>query len=119
MKIIIKATNLKLTPAISEYIEEKINSLDKFLNKKLEKESEIKIEIEIARITKHHKSGNVYYAEANLHLPGKILRADHSDWDIRVAVDKIKDILQQEIKKYKGIKLETMKKAAAKLRGKI
>ena len=119
MKIIIKTTNLELTPAINEYIEEKIGSLDKFLNKKLEKESEIKIEVEIARTTKHHKSGDVYYAEANIHLPGKILRAEHSDWDIRVAVDKIKDILQQEIKKYKGTKLETLKKAAAKLRGKI
>ena len=119
MKIIIKATNLELTPAINEYIKEKIGFVDKFLNKKLEKESEIKIEVEIARTTKHHKSGDVYYAEANIHFPGKILRAEHSDWDIRVAIDKIKDILQQEIKKYKGTKLETLKKAAAKLRGKI
>lgn len=119
MKIIIKATNLELTPAINEYIGEKIGSLDKFLNKKLEKESEIKIEIEIARTTKHHKSGDIYYAEANIHLPGKTLRAEHSDWDIRVAIDRIKDMLQQEIKKYKGTKLETLRKIASKLRGKI
>ena len=119
MKIIIKATNLELTPAINEYIEEKIGSLDKFLSKKFEKNSEIKIEVEIARTTKHHKSGAVYYAEANIHLPGKILRAEHFDWDIRVAIDRIRDILQQEIKKYKGTKMETLKKIAAKLRGKI
>lgn len=119
MQIIIKATNLELTPAINEYVSEKIGSLDKFLNKKLERESEIKVEVEIARTTKHHKSGNVYYAEANMHLPGKVLRAEHSDWDIRVAVDNIKDKLQQEIKKYKGTRFETLKKIAVKLRGKI
>lgn len=119
MKIIIKATNLELTPAINEYIEEKIGSLDKFLNKKFEKESEVKIEVEIAKTTKHHKSGYIYYAEANMHLPGKILRAEHSDWDVRVAIDNVKNKLQQEVKKYKGTKFDIFKKTIAKLRGKI
>ena len=40
------------------------------------------------------------------HFAKKILRAEHSDWDIRVAIDKVKDKLQQEIKKYKEIKIE-------------
>ncbi len=104
MKIDIKATNLEITPAISEYIEIKLGSLSRFL-KKFESQSEIKIFIEIARTTRHHKSGNVFYAEVNLHLPKKTLRAEHSDWDIRVAIDKAKDKLQQEIKKYKEIRM--------------
>lgn len=100
MKIDIKATNLELTPAIRAYIEEKIGSLERFL-KRFETKSEIEVFIEIARTTKHHRHGNVLYAEAVIPLGKKILRAEHSDWDIRVAIDKIKDKLQQEIKKYK------------------
>lgn len=111
MQINVKATNLELTPAISEYIEIKIGSLNRFLKRfEIPKESklpagrakaEAEIFIEIARATKHHKSGNIFYAEATLQLNKKVLRAEHSDWDIRVAIDKVKDKLQQEIKRYK------------------
>lgn len=104
MKILIKATKLELTPAIYEYIENKIGSLSRFI-KRFETQGEIKTEIEIARATKHHRHGSVFYAEANIHLPGKILRAEHFDWDIRVAIDNVKDKLRQEIKKYKEKKI--------------
>ncbi|MEK7593348.1 MAG: ribosome-associated translation inhibitor RaiA [Patescibacteria group bacterium] len=105
MNIIIKSSKLDLTPAIKEYIELKIGSLDRFLEK-FEQKSEIKAEVEIARTTQHHRHGDIFYAEINLHLPKKNLRAEHSDWDIRVAIDKAKDKLQQEIKKYKEISEE-------------
>jgi ribosomal subunit interface protein len=104
MKINIKATNLELTPAISTYIETKIGSLTRFL-KKIETKSEVETHFEIARTTRHHRQGNIFCAEATFYLPGKTLRAEHSDWDIRVAIDKVKDKLQQEIKKYKGLGL--------------
>lgn len=117
MKINIKATNLDLTPAIREYIEEKIGSLDRFLRrfvgvrpcvglKRFESKNEIEVFVEIARTTKHHRHGNVLYAEATVPIGKKILRAEHFDWDIRVAIDKVRDKLQQEIKKYKEIKIE-------------
>lgn len=100
MQINIKATNLDLTPAIREYIEAKIGSVSKFL-KGFEVKNETEIFIEIARTSRHHKSGNVFYAEATLALGKKVLRAEHSDWDIRVAIDKMKDKIQEEIKRYK------------------
>ena len=108
MKINIKATNLELTPSIIQYVNDKINSVDKFL-KKFEERTEIEIFVEIARTTRHHHKGDVFRAEANMQLPGKILRADHEDWDIRVAIDKVKDKLQQEVKKYKEIKTDKRK----------
>lgn len=104
MQINIKATNLELTPAIREYIEIKFSSLNRFL-KRFETKSERNIFIEIARTTRHHRSGNVFYAEATLSLGKKTLRAEDYRWDIRVAIDKVKDKLQQEIKKYKEKKI--------------
>ncbi|MDP3014965.1 MAG: ribosome-associated translation inhibitor RaiA [bacterium] len=104
MKINIKATNLELTPPIREYIENKIGSLNRFL-KRFENKSEVEVFVEIARTTKHHRHGNVLYAEATVPIGKKILRAEHFDWDIRVAIDKVKDKLQKEIKKYKEKKI--------------
>ncbi len=105
MKTIIKANHLYLTPSISEYIEMKIGSLDKFI-KRFEDKGDVKVEVEIARTTRHHRHGNVFYAEANLYLGKHTLRAEHYGEDIRIAVDKIKDKLKQEIKKYKEKKIE-------------
>ncbi|MEK7634323.1 MAG: ribosome-associated translation inhibitor RaiA [Patescibacteria group bacterium] len=105
MNIIIKAKNLDLTPSIKEYIEIKIGSLNHFLTR-FENQGKIKIEVEIARITNHHRHGEIFYAEANLHMPKKILRAEHSDIDIHAAIDKIKDKLHQEIIKYKEIAVD-------------
>ncbi len=104
MEINIKATNLDLTPSIREYVEEKIGSLDKFL-KKFEKEGEIKILVEIARTTKHHKSGKVFYAEATFSLRKKVFRAENSNDDVRLAIGEVRNKLQQEIKKYKEKKI--------------
>lgn len=102
MKIAIKATKLELTSAINAYIEQKIGSLEKFL-KNFDKEGAAEIKVEIARTTKHHNKGLVYKAEANLRLPGKLLRAEHTDWNIRRCIDEVKNELQEQIKKYKAL----------------
>lgn len=108
MKINIKATNLDLTPAITAYIEEKINSLEKFISGDVLKEwdehnqAAVEAEVEIARSTNHHRQGDVYRAEVNLKVPGRLLRAEAEQWDMRVAIDQIKDELQIELKKYKS-----------------
>jgi putative sigma-54 modulation protein len=104
MNINIKATNLELTPPIREYIDIKIGSLDRFL-KRFEEKNDINVFVEIARTTKHHYKGNIFRAEVDISLGGKIIRAEHEDLDIRVAIDKVEDKLKQEIKKYKEQKI--------------
>ena len=100
MKIDIKGTNLDLTEAIKEYIEMRICILSKFLEK-MDLEGVVKARVEIARTTTHHKHGDVFRAECNLKIPGKLLRAEYEGEDIRLCIDKIKDELQLEIKKHK------------------
>jgi putative sigma-54 modulation protein len=99
MQIDIEATNLELTLPLREYIEKKIGKLSKFLSR-FEEEG-VHARVEVARSSKHHRHGKVYRAEANLHFPGGMLRAEHEAEDARVAIDKVKDKLQREIRKYK------------------
>ena len=99
MKIIIKSTKIKLSPSLYNYIEEKIGGLKKFL-KNIDNNL-IEAIIEVGKPSQHHQKGDVYYAEANLRLPGKILRAEAKEWDLRAAIDKIKDDLGRKINNYK------------------
>ncbi len=108
MKINIKGVNLELTPAINTYIEDRINGLEKFISgddlKQWDEKNQAAVEadVEIARTTNHHRQGDVYRAEVNIKVPGRIIRAEAEEWDMRVAIDRVKDQLQIELKKYKN-----------------
>ena len=97
MKINIKAVNLDLTPALNQYLEEKIGSLSKFL-KNYEIEGEIQARVEVSRTTRHHHHGNVFRTEINLILPKKILRSVAEREDIRITIDEAKVLFAQEKK---------------------
>src|SRR3989344_6933669 len=99
MKIIIKATDLDLTAPLKVYIEDKMGDLDKYLQS-LNNDS-IQTRIEVARSSRRHKHGEVYHVDANLDLPGEVLRAEEDSDDVRAAIDAVKDKLKREIEKYK------------------
>ncbi len=90
---------MDLPQTIVNYIHDKLGSLDKLL-KPLEEKDVVEARIEIARTTKHHQKGNVYRAECNLRLPGKLLRGEEQDWDLRLAIDRVRDQLQDQISDY-------------------
>ncbi len=117
MKIRIKATNIELTPAIKTYVESKIRDLEKplkYLNKNV-----LKADVEIGKITKQQRKGRVFRAEINLSMPGKLLRAESVQWDLRVAIDEIKQDMEREIRKYKGKQEAKYKRGARKAKKKI
>ena len=99
MRINIKYTNLDATPAMNEYINEKIGALEKFV-KRMSEKGAAQAFVEVARSTKHHQKGDVYHIECNLELPGKLLRAETENWDVRLGVDEVRNVLEMEIKKY-------------------
>ena len=110
MKITIKSTKIKLNPALKEFIENKIGPLEKFIkifnNKdyrspsdKLKTNLEAFVEIEKGT---HHKKGPFFRAECQLRLPGKVIKAEASSSNLRVAINEVKDELQEELKRQKG-----------------
>ena len=97
MKIIIRTKNLKLISSLEEYINRKINSLERFFINPLEAE----FRVEIEKTTQHHRKGKVFQTLVQIQLPGKIIGAESVSQDLRLAIDEVKDELQQELKKYK------------------
>jgi len=110
MKINIKGTNIKLDQAVREFIEKKIDPLEKFVKALNNKDyrspsgklkSALEAFVEIEKGT-HHKKGPFFRAECQLKLPKKIIRAEAVSDDLRVAVDEVKGELQRKIKKQQG-----------------
>lgn len=102
MKLSIRGVGLDLTPSIKTYIENRLLPLSKLIEK-FDEPGEAEIWCEIKRTTRHHKSGNVFWAAADLRLPRKMLRAESTSDDARAAIDGIKNKLRLEIEKYKTV----------------
>lgn len=106
MKIKIKATKITMSQNIKDYIQEKMDMLDKYLGSV----AVINCDIEIAMdVTSQHK-GEIYRAEVNLSVPGELIRVEKTEKDLYKAIDKVKDHLARSIRRYKDIKLDKKRK---------
>ena len=71
MKTNVKATQMELTSAISDYLSKRLSALDKFVDPT---DDSAMCYVEVGKVSHHHKSGDVFRAEINLHLGGKSFR---------------------------------------------
>ncbi|HYC34158.1 MAG TPA: ribosome-associated translation inhibitor RaiA [Candidatus Paceibacterota bacterium] len=109
----LKATNIELTDAISDYVEKKIGVLEKIIAPQLESLAEV----EVGKTTNHHNKGDVFRAEVNLTMGDKQLRAVAVENDLYKAIDKVKDGIVREVKNAKGRRENLIKRGHRKLKG--
>jgi ribosomal subunit interface protein len=121
MKVTIKATKIELTPEIKEFLEDQINSLEKFAKGifgekyydgffgKGKPKAEARVEIK-------GKERGFYYVECNLSFPKKLIRAESLKKDLKSAIYEVKDELKREIKEYRKKFFAKFKRGARKLK---
>lgn len=87
MNINIKATGIELTPALKEFITDKVGSIGRFV-----RGEGAEAFVEVARTTNHHKKGDVFSAEIQIAVPGEEgILAKAEEWDVHRAINKAKD----------------------------
>lgn len=91
MKFNIRGGNLKVTPALNMYIEEKIGRLDKFLKKS----NDLVVNVLI------RTKGNFQIVEVTLPIKHVILRAEERNEDLYAAIDLVSEKLERQILKNK------------------
>lgn len=111
MRIDILATKLTLTPSLKSFIEKKMGMCAPFV-KRFERAGELTLFFEIEHTTRHHQHGEVFRAEATLHVPGKTIRVEYVDADAHAAIDEVKDGLKRELADYKERRLTEKKRLA-------
>ncbi|MFA6392575.1 MAG: ribosome-associated translation inhibitor RaiA [Candidatus Paceibacterota bacterium] len=108
MSINIKATNMELTGAISDYVNKKIESISRYVGA----DKEMIIYVEVGKTTKHHKQGDYFKAEFDVSVDGEKFFTDSEKSDLYKAIDDAKDEVIKKIKNYKN-KKETLFKRGA------
>ena len=111
MNINIKGTKIDLTPAIKNYVQEKMDMLEKYLGDT----KVINASFEVELTTHHHQKGEIFRAEANLKLPGDFIRVEKTESDLYKAIDKVKDHLHMVITKHKEKKIKSERRGQEKI----
>lgn len=93
MKLLIYGRKIILIDVIRKYVEEKILKVEKF--------NDFIIKIDVILVVFKLKIGNVYVIEILVYLSGSILKVIVIELDLYVLIDKVVDIMESLLKKYK------------------
>ncbi len=110
MNIQIKTTNLTLTPDIESYLDKKMDSMEKIIDPN---DTSIYCQVELAKTTNHHKSGDIYRAEINIRKNGEQFRAVSEQESLMAAIDMVKDELTRELKTHHSKQMTMMRRGGA------
>ena len=89
MRIETHGQQLEVTPALREYVENKLQRIDRHFDQPIE----IRVQLGV-RKPDHH-------AEATLNVPGRTLHADAAGENMYAAIDLLADKLDRQILKHK------------------
>jgi len=112
MKINTKATGISITPSISDYIDKKVNMLDKFFRET----DEVLVNVEVGRTTRHHKSGEIFRAEIRINGGGKEYYAVAETEDLYAAIDEVKDEIVHELTSTRRKAIHLFKRGGTKIK---
>ena len=110
MQVNLKASKIDLTPRIKDYVQQKMNMLEKYLGSV----KVINCDVEISMAVGNQNKGKIFRAEANLSVPGELLRVEKTEKDLFKAIDKVKDHLTRSIRRYKRKRMDKKRKGGLK-----
>jgi ribosomal subunit interface protein len=116
MKIDLKTTNMSVTPDIKDYLDKKLEALEKLIDPN---DTSVSCQVELGKTSNHHKSGDIYRAEINLMKDGKQFRAVAEQETIMAAMDEAKDEIVRELKSFKSKQMSLVRRGGAAIKDMI
>ncbi len=95
MEVSIFTRNMEVNPRLREYVEQKVEKLDRYLPSI--EEARVDLAVENTRSTAHRQ-----IAQLTVRVPGTILRAEERTGDIFASIDAVLDKMYRQIARYKG-----------------
>ncbi len=91
MTINLVGKGILLTPAIKAYVEEKMETLNKFMD------GIEQMDVEVGMNSHHHQKGDVFLCRVNVVIGGEVIRVEREEVDIYKAIDKVRDHLRETL----------------------
>jgi len=108
----IKATNIELTDAISDYVNKRLAGLEKFVREG----EEMDVYVEVGKTTKHHKQGDYFRAEFNIEISGSKFYTFSEKEDLYKAIDDAREQVVRNITNRKDRKKTLFRRGASAIK---
>ena len=95
MEVSVFARNMELTPHLREYVERKVEKLDRYLP--VVEEARVELKVENTRSADHRQ-----VAQLTVRVRDTILRAEERTNDMFASIDTVMDKMYRQIARYKG-----------------
>ena len=111
MNINLKSLNIELTPQIRDYVDKKVNGLEKFIHRV---DESVQAWVEVSKTTNHHQKGDVFRVYIQIHLPhyAKGVRAEATHESLNAAIDDAHDQIKLELEKAKEKKISLARRGS-------
>ena len=113
MRKTIKFTGMDSTSQMTDYLERKIDSLDRLIDSA---DTSVLAQVEVGKITEHHNKGEIFRAEINLHIAGNDFRVECTADTLYSAIDLAREQLYHELQSHKRRKISLMRRSGAKIK---
>lgn len=108
-----KATNVELDEAWQILVDQKFQTLEKYIGD----ETDTKCDVEFEKETgEHHNNGNIYRVETNLFLRGKLYRAVACEENFEKSIDAVRAELDRELAKSNEKRETLIKRGGRKIK---
>ncbi|MDY7080324.1 MAG: ribosome-associated translation inhibitor RaiA [Chloroflexota bacterium] len=108
MDVSVFTRNMEMTPHLSEYVDQKVEKLDRYLPSI--DEARIDLTVENTRSAAHSQ-----VAQLTVRVRGTILRAEERTQDMFASIDAVLDKMYRQIARYKGKRRDRLHAAAEPL----
>jgi ribosomal subunit interface protein len=108
-----KGTNVSLDPQWKSLVEQKFQSLAKYIGSHTDATCDVEFEKETGE---HHNSGNIHRVEANLFVGGTLYRAEASLESFEKAIDQVRSELDRELARARQKRETLFKKGGRKIK---
>lgn len=116
MRINEKGKNMEITDRIKDYLFKKLEHVEKFIDPA---DESALCDVELGKTTQHHKNGDVFRTEINLHIKGKNLRAVSEMDDLFASIDLAKDEMVRELQSTKDKKVSLVRRSGVHMKNLI
>lgn len=106
MKLNVHGRNIEVTDWIKQYVEKKVERLERYLPQAREAKAELVY-------SETRAAADRYTAQLTIWANGHILRAEESTGDIFASIDAIIDKMSRQIERYKGRRFKSKRREAA------
>lgn len=106
-----KATQVEVDDALKNLVEQKFQSLAKYIGD----ETDVRCEVEFEKVAPH-QNGPVFRVEANLWVAGTLYRAEATEVSFEHAIDEVRAELDKEIRRARSKRDSLLKKGGRRLK---